>query len=145
MKGLFGKLGKGILFVVVFPFWLIAFVLFAIYSIFVFLFTLFAAIPAYLKGESVLSPDELDIAASKKLAEQKLQAQTQPPAPIVQPQTTIILNAVPQQPQVQPHVSPEEKEIVVVNDDSAPMQQITIQDFQESLHEEVKVGEGEDK
>lgn len=95
MKGLFKKLGYGILFIVVLPVWLIAFVLFSLYAIALFIFTFFTAIPAYFKGESIFGPSELDIAASTRLAEQKLQAQQPPPAPIVQPSTTIIFNAPP--------------------------------------------------
>lgn len=85
MKGLFKKLGQGIMFIFVAPFWLVAFLLFTLFSIFVFLFTLISAIPAYFRGESILAPSEIDIAASTKIAEQKRMAQI-PDAPIFQTQ-----------------------------------------------------------
>lgn len=137
MKGLFKTFGKGILFIVILPFWIIAFSLFLLYAIVVFFITLFSAIPAYFRGESVFSPDEIDIAASKKLAEQKQQAQAPPPAPVVQPQTTIILNAVP--------MKTEEAPIEYIENEAAPLQQITAKDFHESLPEADVVTKEEEK
>ena len=139
MAGLFKKLGKGIMFIFILPFWVVTFLLFTIYAIGAYFFTLFSAIPAYLRGESVLSPTEIDIAASTKLAEQKKQSQMAQPSPIVQPQTTIILNAVPVQ-------QKEETPITFVEHEKAEpeMQQLTEQDFKASLPEEVLVGEEED-
>lgn len=100
MKELFRKIGLGIVFIFVFPFWLVAFVLFTVYSIFAYLFTLITAIPAYFKGGSILAPSELDVAATTKIAEQKAMAQL-PDAPlIVQPaQPTIIVNVAQPTPQ----------------------------------------------
>ena len=140
MAGLFKKLGKGIMFIFILPFWVVAFLLFTIYALGAYFFTLFAAIPSYLRGESVLSPTEIDIAASTKLAEQKKQSQMAQPAPIVQPQTTIILNAVPVQ-------QKEETPITFVEHQKAEpeMQQLTEQDFKASLPEEILVEEEEDK
>lgn len=102
MKTFFKRLGLGFVFILVLPFWLVAFVLFAVFSIFVYLFTLISAVPAYFKGESILAPSELDIAASTKLAEQKHMASL-PDAQLVAPaqQPTIIVN-VTQGPQPQP-------------------------------------------
>lgn len=104
MKAFFRRLGLGFVFILVLPFWLVAFVLFAVFSIFVYLFTLISAIPAYFKGESILAPSELDIAASTKIAEQKHMASL-PDAPLVaeQQQPTIIVN-VTQGPQPQQQV-----------------------------------------
>lgn len=96
MKGLFKRLGHGFLFILVLPIWLITFVFFGVYAIISYIFTFFSAIPAYFRGESIFGPSELDIAASTRLAEQKLQAQMPPPAPVVQPSTTIIFNTPPQ-------------------------------------------------
>lgn len=141
MKGLFKKLGKGILFVFILPFWVIAFLLFTVFALCAYFYTLFAAIPAYLRGESVLSPTEIDIAASTKLAEQKKQAQMAPPAPVVQSQTTIILNAVPLQ------NTQEEKPITYVEHEKEPgeMRQLTEKDFQESLPEAILISEEDDQ
>lgn len=98
MKGLFRKLGHGILFVFVLPIWVLVFALFTLWSIVVFFFTFFSAIPAFFRGESILEPSELDVAASTKLAEKKMLEQAPPVAPVVQPTTTIILNTLPPQP-----------------------------------------------
>ncbi|OQC10337.1 MAG: hypothetical protein BWX74_00685 [Tenericutes bacterium ADurb.Bin087] len=107
MKGLFKRLGQGLLFILALPFGLIIFAIFAVYAIMMFFYTLFSAIPAFFKGENVFGPTELDIAASTRLAEQKLAAQQPPPPPVVQPSTTINLFTV-QQPgseQVPPQVT----------------------------------------
>lgn len=105
MKALFKRLGHGFLFILVVPFWLILFALFCVFSIISYIFTFLSAIPAYFRGESIFGPSELDVAASTRLAEQKLQAQLPPPAPIVQPSTTIIFNAPPPQGQADPSVN----------------------------------------
>lgn len=96
MKGLFKRLGQGILFILALPFGIAIFILFSIYAIITFFYTFFSAIPAFFKGENVFGPTELDIAASTRLAEQKLAAQQPPPPPVVQPSTTINLFTVQQ-------------------------------------------------
>ena len=84
MKGLFKNIGHGFLFIVIFPFWLIVFALFTIWSIFTFFFTFLTAIPAYFRGESILGHSELDVGASTKIAEAKLLQELPPSAPISQ-------------------------------------------------------------
>jgi hypothetical protein len=123
MKGLFKRLGHGFLFILVVPFWIMTFVLFSVYAIVSYIFTFFTAIPAYFRGESVFGPSELDIAASTRLAEQKLQAQMPPPAPIVQPSTTIIFNAPPPQGQADPRIN-------YIQQDGTIYRQVTAQDVQ---------------
>lgn len=92
MKAFFKRLGHGFVFIIILPFWLVVFVLFTVYSIFAFLFTVISAIPAFFKGESILAPSELDIAATTKIAEQK-HMDSLPDAQIVpqqvQPQITV--------------------------------------------------------
>lgn len=71
MKAFFKRIGRGFIFILILPFWLVVFVLFTVYSVLAFLFTIISAIPAFFKGESILAPSELDIAATTKIAEQK--------------------------------------------------------------------------
>lgn len=95
MIGIFKTLGRGFIFILILPFWIVVFVLFLIYAIFSFLYTLISTIPLFFRGESVLAPSELDIAASTKLAKQKELESLPDSGPFVQPvaqQPTIIVN-----------------------------------------------------
>lgn len=108
MKDIFKRFGRGFLFILVLPFWVVVFVLFLIYAIFSFLYTLISTIPLFFKGESVLGPSELDVAASTKIAKQKELESLPDSGPFIQPapsQPTIIVN-VQTPPVIPPPIDP---------------------------------------
>lgn len=105
MKSLFKKLWHGLVFTVVLPFWLVVFALFTIWAMLVFFFTFLTAIPGYFRGESILAPDELDVAATTKIAEEKLLEKLPPSSPVVQQQQPVTINLFTAPPQAQTEVA----------------------------------------
>ncbi|OQA79154.1 MAG: hypothetical protein BWY30_00257 [Tenericutes bacterium ADurb.Bin239] len=124
MKGLFKRLGQGFLFILALPLGVIIFAGFSVYAVIMFFYTFFSAIPAFFKGENVFGPTELDIAASTRLAEQKLAAQQPPPAPVVQPSTTIILNTI-----QQPGTQPTPPQVTYIQQDGVVYKQVSEQEL----------------
>lgn len=146
MKGLFKKLGQGMLFILALPFGLIIFALFSVYAIIMFFYTFFSSIPAFFRGENVFGPDELDIAASTRLAEQKLATQQQSVQQTPPPSTTINLYNVqqPQQPG-QEQTPPPPPEITYTTQDGVTYRRVTEQEVTKLPEEAIIENEEEQK
>lgn len=139
MKSLFKRMGYGIMFTILLPIYLLAFAIFTLYSLTMFIFTFFASIPAYFKGESVFGHSEIDIAAATKIMEAKQAEEmaklhpisTQPVNP--QPTTTIIINGViPQGDQQQGQITHQNARIIQQINEPDPV------NIAENIIEEIK-------
>ncbi len=129
MKDIFKRIGRGFLFILVLPFWVVVFALFLIYALFSFFYTLFSTIPLYFKGESVLGPSELDVAASTKLAKQKELESLPDSGPFVQPapgQPTIVVNV-----NTPPVIPPQNEPNNFIEQDGAVYRRLTEQEIRE--------------
>ncbi len=138
MKDLFKRFGRGFLFILVLPFWVVVFVLFTIYAVFSFLYTLISTIPLFFKGESVLGPSELDIAASTKLAKQKELDSLPDSSPFIQPvptQPTIVVNV-----QTPPVVAPRTDPSNLIEQNGVIYRRLTSEEIQE-----IAMKKGEDE